>query len=68
MKRFKWTSITESEFERLVERCNFTPVELQILELRRKGTSPVAIRILRVYAVKSAGILATGKKCGRTVH
>ena len=43
--RFKWTSITESEFERLVERCNFTPVELQILELRRKGKTPLEVAI-----------------------
>jgi DNA-binding NarL/FixJ family response regulator len=41
--RFKWTSVTESEFERLVERCNFTPIELQILELRRKGKSPLQV-------------------------
>ena len=38
--RFKWTSITESERERFVERCNFTPVELRIFELRRKGCTP----------------------------
>ena len=41
--RFKWTSITESEFERLVERCNFTPAELRIFELRRKDKTPVAV-------------------------
>jgi len=42
-KRLKWTSITESEFEWLIVRCNFTPLELQILQLRRKDTSPIAI-------------------------
>ena len=41
--RFKWTSVTQSEFERFVERCNFTPTELRILELRRKGLTPVAV-------------------------
>jgi len=48
--RFKWTSVTESEFERLVERCNFTPVELQILELRRKGCTPVAVALKTNYS------------------
>lgn len=41
--RFKWTSITESEFERFVERCNFTPIELKILELRRKDVAPADV-------------------------
>ena|GEM_PF-1666637 len=38
--RYKWTRITEPEFERLVRLCNFTPVELQIFKLRRKGLAP----------------------------
>ena len=38
--KFKWTDITESEYKRLVKRCNFTAVELQILDLRRKGIAP----------------------------
>ena len=37
--KYKWTRITESVYEHLVERCNFTPVELRILESRRKGKS-----------------------------
>ena len=41
--KFKWTSITESEFEWNVERCNFTPTELRLLELRRKGVSPLEV-------------------------
>ena len=41
--RFKWTSITESEFERYVERCNFTDTKLRILELRCKGATPVEV-------------------------
>jgi DNA-binding NarL/FixJ family response regulator len=49
VKRFKWTSITESEFERLVKRCNFTPEELQILKLRRKGYTPVAVGLKTTY-------------------
>ena len=48
--RFKWTSITESEFERYVERCNFTDIELQILELRRKGFTPVATALKIGYS------------------
>jgi len=48
--RFKWTSITESEFERYVERCNFTDTELRILELRRKGFTPVATALKIGYS------------------
>jgi DNA-binding NarL/FixJ family response regulator len=52
-KRLKWTSITESEFEHYVERCNFTPAELQILQLRRKGASPVAVALKMNYSDKN---------------
>ncbi|MCL2078187.1 MAG: hypothetical protein FWH08_07280 [Oscillospiraceae bacterium] len=48
--KFRWTSITESEFKRLVERCNFTPVEMRILELRRKGHTPVAVSMKINYS------------------
>jgi len=48
--RFKWTSVTESEFERLVERCNFTPIELQILQLRRKGKTPLQVALDTNYS------------------
>ena len=41
--RLKWTSITESEFEHFIARCNFTPVELRILRLRRKGCTPTKV-------------------------
>ena len=52
-KRLKWTSITESEFEHYVARCNFTPAELQILQLRRKGVSPIAVALKINYSDKN---------------
>ena len=35
--KFRWTGITETEYERLVARCNFTLVEHEILKMRRKS-------------------------------
>ena len=43
--KYKFTSITESKFEKLVERCNFTEVELQIVNLRRKGRTPDEVSV-----------------------
>jgi hypothetical protein len=48
--RFKWTRVTESEFKRLVERCNFTPIELQIFEMRRKSCKIVEIAFKTDYS------------------
>ena len=57
--RFKWTSITESEFERYVERCNFTDTELRILKLRHKGATPVATALKIGYTERQIYRIST---------
>jgi hypothetical protein len=48
--RFKWTSITESEHKRLLKCCNFTPIERQIYDLRRKGSTALMVAIKINYS------------------
>jgi len=50
--KFGWTRVTESEFERLLERCNFTEMEQRIFEMRRKGKSLELIAYEVGYSVR----------------
>ena len=41
--RIMWKAITDADVEQLINEYDLTKTELEILQLRRKGTSPIAI-------------------------